>query len=280
MNSIELYNSNAMACSRHTTKKYSTSFSLGIRLLAPEIRHAIYGIYGFVRFADEIVDTFHNHNKAELLDRFRKETFSSIEEGISTNPILQSFQIVVNNYDIDRHLIEAFFDSMEMDLNHKKYDSDKYKTYIYGSAEVVGLMCLRVFYKGETEQYEALKYPARKLGEAFQKVNFLRDVQSDLDERGRSYFPNVDLLNFTEVQKQQIEQEIEEDFREAYKGIMMLKKEARLGVYIAYIYYLKLFRKIKRTPSKTILRERIRVSNWVKMGLLFQGVVRNEFGQV
>jgi phytoene/squalene synthetase len=141
-------------------------------------------------------------------------------------------------------------------------------------------MCLRVFYKGETEQYEALKYPARKLGEAFQKVNFLRDVQSDLDERGRSYFPNVDLLNFTEVQKQQIEQEIEEDFREAYKGIMMLKKEARLGVYIAYIYYLKLFRKIKRTPSKTILSERIRVSNWVKMGLLFQGVVRNEFGQV
>lgn len=280
MNSIELYNSNALACSRHTTRRYSTSFSLGIRLLAPEVRRAIYSIYGFVRFADEIVDTFHNHNKEELLDRFRKDTFLSIEEGISTNPILQSFQIVVNQYAIDSHLIEAFFDSMAMDLDHNKYDRKKYETYIYGSAEVVGLMCLRVFYKDEPEKYEDLKHPARKLGEAFQKVNFLRDVQSDLNERGRSYFPNVDLFNFSIAQKEKIEQEIENDFKEAYKGIVLLKKEVRLGVYIAYIYYLKLFLKIKRTPPMAIMRQRIRVNNWMKMRLLFKGVVKHEFGQV
>jgi phytoene synthase len=280
MNSIELYNKNALACSRNTTRKYSTSFSLGIRLLAPEIRRAVYSIYGFVRFADEIVDTFHNHDKAALLERFRKETYVSIDEGISTNPILQSFQIVVNKYGIDHELIEAFFDSMAMDLDHKIFDRKKYETYIYGSAEVVGLMCLRVFYKDEPEKYDVLKHPARKLGEAFQKVNFLRDVQSDLDERGRSYFPNVDLLNFSKAQKEKIEQEIENDFREAYKGIVMLKKEARLGVYIAYIYYLKLFRKIKSTPPKAIMHKRIRVNNWVKMSLLFQGLVKHEFGQV
>ena len=280
MNSIEFYNSNALACSRHTTRKYSTSFSLGIRLLAPEVRQAVYSIYGFVRFADEIVDTFHNHNKEKLLERFRQETYVAIEEGISINPILQSFQIVVKQYRIDHHLIEAFFDSMAMDLDHKKYDREKYQTYIYGSAEVVGLMCLRVFYKDEPEKYEALKYPARKLGEAFQKVNFLRDIQSDLDERGRSYFPNVDLFNFFKEQKEQIENEIENDFKEAYKGIALLKKEVRLGVYIAYIYYLKLFLKIKRTPPMDIMRQRIRVNNWMKMSLLFQGVVKHEFGQV
>ncbi|WP_044085060.1 phytoene/squalene synthase family protein [Marinilabilia salmonicolor] len=280
MNSIELYNQNALACSRHTTRKYSTSFSLGIRLLAPEIRRAVYAIYGFVRFADEIVDTFHEHDKSVLLERFRKETYLSIDEGISTNPILQSFQLVVNEYSIDHELIEAFFESMAMDLDHKIYDRKKFESYVYGSAEVVGLMCLRVFYKGDPKGYDTLKHPARKLGEAFQKVNFLRDVQSDLEERGRSYFPNVDLLNFSAVQKAKIELEIETDFREAYQGIVKLNKSARLGVYIAYIYYLKLFRKIKRTPPKAIMRRRIRVSNWVKMSLLFQGVVKNELGQV
>ncbi len=280
MNSIELYNRNALACSRHTTRKYSTSFSLGIRLLAPEVRKAVYAIYGFVRFADEIVDTFHGHDKEVLLERFRKETYLSIDEGISTNPILHSFQMVVNEYSIDHELIEAFFESMAMDLDHKIYDRTKFESYIYGSAEVVGLMCLRVFYKGDPEGYNSLKHPARKLGEAFQKVNFLRDVQSDLEERGRSYFPNVDLLNFSVVQKTKIEHEIENDFREAYQGIVKLKKGARLGVYVAYIYYLKLFRKIKRTPPKAIMRRRIRVSNWVKMSLLFQGVVKNELGQV
>ncbi|PWD98191.1 phytoene/squalene synthase family protein [Marinilabilia rubra] len=280
MSTIDLYNMNALACSKSTTKRYSTSFSLGIKLLAPEVREAVYAIYGFVRFADEIVDTFHNHNKAELLQRFRKETYMAIDEGISTNPILHSFQMAVNKYSIDNELIEAFFESMAMDLDYKKYDRQNFISYIYGSAEVVGLMCLRVFYKNDPDGYEALKHPARKLGEAFQKVNFLRDVQSDLEERGRTYFPGVDLFNFSLVQKEKIEKEIEQDFKEAYKGIVKLKKEARLGVYIAYIYYLKLFRKIKETPPKTIMHRRIRVSNWVKMGLLFQGVMKHEFGQV
>lgn len=280
MSSINLYNANALACSKSTTRRYSTSFSLGIQLLSTEIREAVYAIYGFVRFADEIVDTFHNHDKASLLERFRGETYTAIEEGISTNPILQSFQLAVNRYGIEQHLIESFFESMAMDLDFKKYDRFNYKTYIYGSAEVVGLMCLRVFCKDDPERYDALKHPARKLGEAFQKVNFLRDVQSDLEERGRSYFPNVDLLNFSLVQKEQIEKEIEADFREAYSGIVKLNKEVRLGVYIAYVYYQKLFRKIKRTPPKSIMRERIRVSNWVKMGLLFKGVFQHEFGNV
>lgn len=280
MSTIDLYNANALACSKSTTRRYSTSFSLGIKLLAPEVREAVYAVYGFVRFADEIVDTFHNHDKADLLRRFRKETYVAIEEGISTNPILHSFQMVVNKYSIEEELIEAFFESMAMDLDYKKYDRPNFKSYIYGSAEVVGLICLRVFYKDDPGGYEALKHPARKLGEAFQKVNFLRDVQSDLEERGRTYFPGVDLFNFSIVQKEQIEKEIEQDFREAYKGIVKLKKDARLGVYIAYIYYLKLFRKIKETSPKTIMHRRIRVSNWVKMSLLFQGVLRHEFGQV
>lgn len=280
MNSIELYNSNALACSKNTTRRYSTSFSLGIKLLGNQVRQAVYAIYGFVRFADEIVDTFHDHDKASLLQRFREETFRSIDEGISFNPILHSFQRTVNQYNIDKELIDAFFDSMAMDLNHKQYDFKNYQNYIYGSAEVVGLMCLRVFYRDDREGYEALKHPARKLGEAFQKVNFLRDVQADLKERGRTYFPHVDLSNFTFVQKQQIEKEIEEDFREAYKGILQLKKEARLGVYIAYIYYQKLFCKIKRNSPEDILQKRIRVSNWSKMRLLFQGVVRHEIGLV
>jgi phytoene/squalene synthetase len=280
MNSIDLYNLNALSCSRNTTKQYSTSFSLGIKLLAPEIREAVYSIYGFVRFADEIVDTLHNHDKAKLLKRFRKDTWLAIDEGVSTNPILHSFQIVVNKYKIDRELIEAFFTSMSMDLNQTVYNNNNFKRYVYGSAEVVGLMCLRVFYKDDPEGYESLKYPARKLGEAFQKVNFLRDVQADLKERGRTYFPNVDLLNFTKTEKEQIEKEIEEDFRAAYEGIVRLKKEARLGVYVAYIYYLKLFRKIKKKQPAAIMQNRIRVNNVVKLGLLFQGMVKHEFDQL
>ncbi|MBZ4676433.1 MAG: crtM [Anaerophaga sp.] len=280
MKSIDLYNINALSCSRNTTKHYSTSFSLGIKLLAPEIREAVYSIYGFVRFADEIVDTFHNHDKAKLLENYRKDTYLAIKEGISANPILHSFQRVANKYQIDHELIDAFFTSMSMDLNQKEYDHQNFKTYIYGSAEVVGLMCLKVFYKDDPEGYEALKYPARKLGEAFQKVNFLRDVQADLKERGRTYFPNVDLLNFTITEKEKIEKEIEEDFRAAYKGIVKLKKEARLGVYVAYVYYLKLFQKIKKMQPAAIMRERIRINNWVKMGLLFQGLVKHETGRV
>ncbi|MFO8001017.1 MAG: phytoene/squalene synthase family protein [Marinilabilia sp.] len=280
MSSIDIYNSNALACSKNTTRLYSTSFSLGIKLLGHEVRDAVYGIYGFVRFADEIVDTFHDYDKATLLERFRHETFTAIDEGVSINPILQSFQLTVNRYHIDIELIQAFFDSMAMDLDHKNYDSLKYKDYIYGSAEVVGLMCLRVFYRDDPAGYEALKHPARRLGEAFQKVNFLRDVQADMEERGRTYFPGVDLLNFTREQKDQIEKEIENDFREAYKGIVQLKPGVKLGVYIAYVYYYKLFCKIRRIPPRSIMRERIRISNWVKLRLLFAGVVKHETGRV
>ncbi len=278
--SMEMYNINALACSRQTTRRYSTSFSLGIRFLSSEIREAVYAIYGMVRFADEIVDTFHDHDKASLLKRFRQDTHLAILKGISINPILQSFQLAVNKYKIETSLIDAFFDSMAMDLEHHNYDHSHYKTYIYGSAEVVGLMCLKVFYKDDPESYDVLKLPARKLGEAFQKVNFLRDVQADLEERGRTYFPNVDLKNFSASQKREIEREIEADFKEAYEGILKLKKEARLGVYIAYIYYLKLFCKIKETPPRAIMQSRIRVNNWVKMRLLFEGVVRHELGRV
>jgi phytoene synthase len=280
MSTIELYNLNALACSKSTTNRYSTSFLLGIKLLGSEMREAVYAIYGLVRVADEIVDTLHNHNNLTLLTRFRNETFTAIKEGISTNPIIQSFQITVNQYGINSELIEAFFDSMAMDLDRKAHDKFTFKNYIYGSAEVVGLMCLRVFYQNDTAGYEALKHPARKLGEAFQKVNFLRDIQADHQELGRTYFPNVDLVNFSFGQKTEIEEEIEADFKEAFKGIVQLKKEARLGVYIAYLYYQKLFRKIKRTPPEAIMRQRIRVSNFVKMGLLLGGVLRHELGQV
>jgi phytoene/squalene synthetase len=278
--SIELYNNNAQACSRQTTQRYSTSFTLGIKLLGRDIRKAIYAIYAFVRFADEIVDTFHTYDKAALLEKFRRDTHSAISQGISTNPILQSFQLTANQYQIDTALIEAFFESMAMDLSYKKYDQSHYQSYIYGSAEVVGLMCLKVFYHDDPQGYETLKHPARKLGQAFQKVNFLRDVQSDLKERGRTYFPNVDLTNFSISQKKQIEKEIEADFQEAYLGIVKLNKEARRGVYIAYRYYLRLFNKIKNSPPKVIMRSRIRVNNWIKMKLLFEGVLRHELNCV
>ena len=280
MSSIDLYNSTALACSKAATQRYSTSFSLGIKLLGSPVREAIYSVYGFVRFADEIVDTFHDHDKASLLERFRQDTFRAMDEGISTNPILQSFQITANRYCIDKELIGSFFDSMAMDLNFKEYDRKSYQSYIYGSAEVVGLMCLRVFYRDEHQKYETLKFSARKLGEAFQKVNFLRDVQADIDERGRTYFPHVDLKNFSLVQKEQIEKEIEKDFQDAYDGIVQLKREARLGVYIAYIYYQKLFRKIKKKSPTDIMQQRIRISNWTKIALLFRGLIRHEFGRV
>ncbi|MGQ1891423.1 phytoene/squalene synthase family protein [Thermophagus sp. OGC60D27] len=280
MNSYNLYHINAIACSRQTTRHYSTSFSVGIRLLSPEIRKAVYSLYGFVRLADEIVDTFHGHDKRVLLTRFRQDTWLAIREGISLNPILHSFQMVVNKYQIDPELIEAFFDSMAMDLDHKVYDCSNFKTYIYGSAEVVGLMCLKVFYRDDPDGFESLKHPARKLGEAFQKVNFLRDMQSDLQERGRNYFPGVDLMNFSYSDKKKIEKEIEEDFKEAYKGIVRLKKEARLGVYIAYLYYMHLFRKIKKAHPGAIMKKRIRVNNWKKLSLLVVGLMRHELGQV
>jgi len=235
----------------------------------------VYAIYGFVRYADEIVDTFHNHDKKSLLARFTAETYQAIEEKISLNPVLQSFQLVVNKYRIERPLIEAFLKSMEMDLYNQSYDNTGYEEYIYGSAEVVGLMCLRVFCEGDEAEYQKLKPSACKLGAAFQKVNFLRDIQSDFKERKRTYFPEVDFEDFTEQQKIAIESSIHQDFEHAYEGIKQLPKGARLGVYLAYIYYKKLLQKIQATPSSKIQNERIRITDKHKLVLLFQTYVKH-----
>lgn len=272
---MDLYTRNAIETSKLTTKNYSTSFSIGVRLLGLEYRDAVYAIYGFVRFADEIVDTFHQHDKQKLLNDFKDQTFEAIENKISTNPILHAFQWVVNTYNVERHLIESFLESMEMDLYQQFYTEEDYKKYIYGSAEVVGLMCLQVFYSEERLTYEHLKPYARKLGEAFQKINFLRDIQSDLDERGRFYFPDLEVERFDNESKLLIEADIQYDFDEAFKGIKQLKPAARLGVYISYIYYLRLFRKIKNADAESVFRERYRVKNIVKVYLLMKGYVSN-----
>ncbi len=264
----ELFNTTTLKCSRLITEHYSTSFTLGIKTLHKKYHYPIYAIYGFVRYADEIVDTFHDHDKKELLDRFWEDTYKAIDEKISLNPVLHAFQLVVNQYKIERELIDAFLVSMEMDLTETEYDRELYEKYIYGSAEVVGLMCLRVFCEGDEQQYEALKPPARRLGAAFQKVNFLRDIKSDFDDRGRVYFPGVDFTNFTEEQKIQIEKDIQDDFESSLVGIRNLPKGAKLGVYLAYVYYINLFKKIQNLPSKRILQERIRIPDIKKMLLL------------
>ncbi|WP_299578722.1 phytoene/squalene synthase family protein [uncultured Sunxiuqinia sp.] len=272
---MELYRKNNLDCSRITTRNYSTSFSLGVRMLNKKYRPGIYSIYGFVRYADEIVDTFFDQNQEEIFQEFKRETFVAIERGFSINPILDSFQHAVRRYQIDRELIDAFLFSMEMDLHQTSYDPLLLKTYIYGSAEVVGLMCLRVFYSEEPELYEQLVEPARKLGAAFQKVNFLRDAQDDFENKGRIYFENIDFNHFDSEAKARIEQEIEQDFAEAYQGLKALKKEVRFGVYLAYIYYLRLFRKIKRAQPSQILKQRYRVSNPKKMYLLANAYLKN-----
>lgn len=274
---LSLYKDVCQSCSELITKRYSTSFSMGIRAFDAELRPPIYAIYGFVRFADEIVDTFHNFSKAELLTRFRKDTYQAIEECISLNPVLQAFQEVVHQYGIETELIDAFLDSMEMDLHFSTYEDSLYKQYIYGSAEVVGLMCLRVFCDGNDELYNRLKAPACSLGSAFQKINFLRDMKSDFDERGRVYFPGVDFLNFTQADKDAIEADIKKDFDDAYIGIVQLPRSARLGVYLAYVYYTKLFQKIKHAPVKRVKEERIRVPDSRKVMLLMSSTVRNSF---
>lgn len=258
---IQLFHDSSFACSKKVTEMYSTSFTLGIRALHKDFRNPIFGIYGFVRYADEIVDTFHDFDKQILLDRFRNDTYQAIEEGISLNPILQAFQLTVHQYKIDRSLIDAFLHSMEMDLSFTNYKQSNYEEYIYGSAEVVGLMCLKVFCDGDESTYQSLVPSARSLGAAFQKVNFLRDLKSDYKERGRVYFPDVDFENFCSDQKMKIEAEIEHDFMEAYKGIVALPKKSRFGVYLAYTYYLKLFNKIKTTPAEKVMETRIRVSD-------------------
>lgn len=272
---MSLYNKTCQECSQLITNRYSTSFSLGIRVFDKRFRSPIYAIYGFVRFADEIVDTFHAFPKAELLQRFREDTYRAIEEGISLNPVLQSFQAVVHTYQIERELIDAFLDSMEMDLFFDRYEDSLYKQYIYGSAEVVGLMCLRVFCEGNNEMYESLKAPARSLGSAFQKINFLRDMKSDFDERGRVYFPGIDFTRFNNEEKLTIEADIKQDFDDAYKGIVRLPKGARFGVYLAYVYYINLFQKIKKATAKRVQQERIRVNDRKKVYLLFQSALRN-----
>ncbi len=263
--------------SKLTTVAYSTSFSLGIKVFSKKFHDPIYAIYGFVRFADEIVDSFHGFDKEKLLNNFRVNTFEAIEDGISLNPILNNFQWVVNKYAIDRELIDLFLESMEMDLARTKHDENSFKKYILGSAEVVGLMCLKVFCEGDQSRFQALKPAAMSLGSAFQKVNFLRDLNADYASLGRSYFPGINLRSFDDSEKQEIVADIENDFRQAYIGIMKLPHGARFGVYVAYIYYLSLLRKIKRTDSSVIMKERIRVPNREKYGLLLSSAVKHAF---
>ncbi|MDP4580254.1 MAG: phytoene/squalene synthase family protein [Saprospiraceae bacterium] len=274
---LSLYNQTCLECSSLITRRYSTSFSMGIRVFDKKYRSPIYAIYGFVRFADEIVDTFHDFPKKELLDKFRRDTFEAIESGISLNPVLHSFQNVVNKYNIERELIDAFLDSMEMDLNLNAYEDNLYQKYIYGSAEVVGLMCLRVFVNGDDNMYKHLYASARSLGSAFQKINFLRDIKSDFDERGRVYFPGVDFRSFSLGDKLQIESDIKKDFDDALLGITQLPQGVRFGVYLAYKYYTKLFQKIKSASPTKVKEERIRVKDSRKVVLIFSSAFRLRF---
>ncbi|MCC9165694.1 phytoene/squalene synthase family protein [Pontibacter harenae] len=277
---MELFKQTCLKCSKIITEAYSTSFTLGIKTLDRKFHAPIYAIYGFVRCADEIVDTFHDFDKRKLLADFKKQTYEAIETGISLNPVLHAFQAVVQEYKIDTEYIDAFLKSMEMDLDDHVYDRGLYKEYIYGSAEVVGLMCLKVFCEGDAEMFERLKKPACSLGAAFQKVNFLRDMQSDYQERGRVYFPKVDYLNFSNNCKVEIEADILQDFDEAYKGILALPSGARMGVYLAYVYYLKLFRKIQGLPATRILMERVRVPDNAKLAILLSSYVKYRFNVI
>jgi phytoene synthase len=267
-----LFDQVSVECSKLTTRTYSTSFSLGIYFLNSRLRDPIYAIYGFVRFADEIVDSFGGYNRKELLKKFKAETYESIRQGISLNPILNAFQEVVLRYHIDPKLIETFLQSMEMDLEQIRYSKDTYDQYILGSAEVVGLMCLCVFTEGNNDRYNELKPFAMKLGAAFQKVNFLRDLKADYQDLGRVYFPNVDMTQFSPATKKAIEHEIEADFETALLGIRKLPDASRHGVYLAYVYYRSLFKKIKNTPAQHILTRRIRISNSEKFGLMLNSM--------
>jgi phytoene/squalene synthetase len=268
MNAIELFDQTTLECSRLITQRYSTSFTLGIKTLDKKFHLPIYAVYGFVRYADEIVDTFHDQDKAALLSRFKNDTYEAIETKLSLNPVLHAFQLIVNQYRIDLDLIEAFLHSMEMDLDFQLYNDSKYQEYIYGSAEVVGLMCLKIFVEGDQAMYDRLRKPACKLGAAFQKVNFLRDIKSDFEERGRVYFPGVDFESFDKSAKVLIEEDIQKDFNDSLVGIEALPVGAKLGVKVAYLYYQKLFDKIKGLPAETIIQERIRIPNSKKITLL------------
>lgn len=270
----EIFDNLSADFSKMVTKRYSTSFSLGIYFLNAQLRPPIYSIYGFVRLADEIVDSFHDFDKEALLFKFRRDCFEAIEEGISLNPVLNSFQLVVNKYQIEKELIELFIQSMEMDLKQEYYTPEKYDQYILGSAQVVGLMCLQVFTNGDKTEYAKLKDSAMKLGAAFQKVNFLRDINADYYTLSRNYFPNVNLATFSGIDKAIIEDDIEADFKLALAGIRQLPSSSRNGVYLAYVYYKKLFHKIKNSPAEQVMSKRIRISNAHKFGLMFDSIIR------
>lgn len=270
-----LFDSVSSRCSKLVTNQYSTSFSLATKMLAGSIRQDIYNIYGFVRFADEIVDSFHEYDKKDLLDRFEADLEHALTHQISLNPILNAFQETYHRYAIPHHLVASFLKSMRMDLSKKVYKTEaEYREYIYGSADVVGLMCLCVFVKGDRDKYEQLKESAMALGSAFQKVNFLRDLKADYDGLERTYFPNTNLLELDEVSKSQIVDEIEADFRKGYQGILKLPSESKFGVYMAYRYYSKLLNKLRRLPSMEIKNSRVRVPNYQKVGLLARSYVR------
>jgi len=274
---MNLYDKTCFECSKLVTEKYSTSFSSGIKAFHKRFRNPIYGVYGFVRYADEIVDTFHGHDKAQLMGDFKLETFKAISQNISLNPILHSFQHTVNQYNIEPGLIEHFLYSMAMDLDKKTYTDADYKAYIHGSSEVIGLMCLRIFCEGDEELYQSLLPMARSLGAAFQKLNFLRDMKADHEERGRTYFPNIDFINFTDTDKQQIEADIQVDFDEALKGIRLLPRGTKLGVYIAYNYYLQLFKKIKTISAQALLQKRVRIPGVLKRAIYFKALFKQKF---
>jgi phytoene/squalene synthetase len=272
---IEHYEHTCAKLSKRLTIAYSTSFSWGIKAFGPEYRDPIYSIYGWVRIADEIVDTFHESDKKYLLKKFKDDTYEALEKQISTNPVIHAFQKVVHKYNIDYKLIDAFLKSMEMDLYEYSHDRDSYDEYIYGSAEVVGLMCLMVFLDGDQNKYDELEYSAKMLGSAFQKVNFLRDIKSDLDDRSRIYLPDVHKeMLIDNASKQKLESEIEHEFHEAFKGIIRLPIGVKLGVYSAYLYYLMLFKKIKRMDVKQLMSKRVRISNFYKLYLLIKSIFR------
>jgi phytoene/squalene synthetase len=271
----EIFDSLSNTCSKEVTKAYSTSFSLATKMLAPSIRQDIYNIYGFVRLADEIVDSFHDYDKTALFNRFEKDLELALAEQISLNPILNAFQHTVRTYGIERHLIASFMDSMRLDLTKTTYHTDEeFKNYIYGSADVVGLMCLKVFVKGDVAEYEKLRSSAMHLGSAFQKVNFLRDLKADYEHLNRTYFPKVNLELLDEASKKSIIREIEDDFKKGYEGILLLPSEAKLGVFIAYRYYRRLLKKLKKTPAEAIKNSRVRVPNHEKIELLTRSYVK------
>jgi len=273
---LQLFYSASENCSRAVTKEYSTSFFSAIGFLHRDLRPHIFNIYGFVRLADEIVDTFHEYNKSLLLEEFENETYKAIERGISLNPILHSFQVTVNEYGISSKLIDAFFSSMKMDLDKKTYNRNEFDEYIYGSAEVVGLMCLKVFCGGKEDVWQQLRSSARALGAAFQKVNFLRDLKADNEGLARMYFPGCDFKNFRQGDKEQIEKDILNDFKAGYNGIVQLPVKARFGVYVAYKYYFSLFRKIRRMQPSRVLSKRIHIPNYYKAMILFRAGIKNQ----